>query len=99
MDIKTFSLRLIGLIVLAAFGFVLYAIVSNILILFGMMPTEDGSEGFGQHMTQLAMLLYLFSIPIGFAGIFVKAEWRWALYLCPLYAPSLFAIIHTIING
>lgn len=99
MDTKTFILRLAGLFLFIGLGFVLYAITSNLLILFGMMPTEVGSEGFGQHMTRLAMYLYMLSVPIGFAGIFVKDNWRWALYLCPLYAPSLFAIIHTITQG
>lgn len=96
MDIKTFSLRFLGLLVFAALGFVLYAITSNLLILLGLMPTEDGSEGFGQNMTRLAMLLYMLSLPIGIAGIFIKADWRWALYLCPLYAPSFFAVIYTL---
>jgi hypothetical protein len=96
MDIKTFLLRFLGFILIAVLGVILYAVTSNLMIMFGMMPDEVGSEGFGQHMTQLAMYLYMISIPIGIAGIFLKAEWRWALYLCPLYAPSLFAIVHTI---
>lgn len=99
MTWKLFSIRFAGLLAFAFLGFVLYAITSNMLILTGLMPSGEGSEGFGQDMTHRSMLLYMLSLPIGLAGIFIQQNWRWPLYLCPLYAPSLFAIIHTVMHG
>jgi hypothetical protein len=99
MTWKLFFIKLAGLAVFTAMGFVLYAITSHFLILAGMMPTGEGSEGFGEAMTRQAMYLFMASIPIGFAGIFVKENWRWVLCLCPLYAPSVFAIIHTVTHN
>lgn len=99
MNWKTFLLRFAGLVAFAAMGFALYGITSHLLIMLGLTPDGEGSEGFGIEMTRLAMILYMISIPFGFSGIFIKEDWRWILYLCPLYAPSLFALIHTITHG
>lgn len=99
MNWKIFLLRFAGLFLFAVLGFALYAITSNILILAGLTPDNEGSEGFGLAMTRSAMMLYMFSIPIGLAGIFVKERWGRILYFCPLYAPSLFAVVHTITHA
>ncbi len=98
MNWKTFLLRLGGLIVLTLLGGALYAIIVNILIMMGLTPTGEGSEGFGKVMTMQSVYIYLGAIVAGFTGMFIKEDWRWVLYLCPLYAPSVFAIIYTVIH-
>lgn len=100
MTWKIFLLRFAGLILVIGLGFALYPIMNHALILSGLMPTDEGSEGFGQNMMRQAMYLYMASVPVGFAGIFINDKnWRWPIYLCPLYAPSLFALIHTITHN
>ncbi len=96
MDWKTGSIRFAGLVLFAALGFILYAIVTNILVMAGLTPSGDGSEGFGKDMTHKAMIVFMASLPIGLISLFIKDNWRWVPYLSPLYAPSLFAIVHTL---
>jgi len=96
MTFKLFFIRFGGLIILTLLGGMLWALIVNLLLMADLMPTDDVSSGFGQILTHQSMLVYMGSIIIGIIGIFIRDTWRWVLYLCPLYAASVFAVIHTV---
>jgi hypothetical protein len=93
MTAKTILVRFAGLILMIFTGFVLMAVTFHLTIMLGLAPQGEESAGFGRIVVQKTMLLSVLAAIIGVAGIFIKPDWRWTLYLAPLYAPSLFIIL------
>lgn len=98
MNWKYILLRLAGVAVLFVAGILLYAVTVNILILFGLMPDSLHGQGFGYALTSQTIYVAMGTILISVAGIFIRQKWRNVLYLAPLYAPSVFAIIFTLLH-
>lgn len=99
MNLKIFLLRFAGLILFTIMGGLLVALTLNVLIMIGVMPDAEGTDGFGKVLMRQTAFVYMASIVAGFAGIFVRDSWRWVLYLSPLYAPAVFTAIYTTINA
>ncbi len=94
MDWRTFLYRFMLFIITVVGGGFLFAVTTNILIKLGLM-----ADGFDAR--QLAMqttYIYMAATLAGFVSIFINQNWRKVLLLAPLYAPSLFAIIYTIMH-
>ncbi len=98
MNWKTFAFRFTGLIVIALLAGPLYALTMNLLILANQIPQELIDKAYGSVLTRQCVFVWLFCLPVGFGSIFLKQNWRHALYLSPLYAPSAFAVIYTVIQ-
>lgn len=96
MSAKILILRFAGLALFTFLGFVLMAMVFLSMVILGLTPQGDAGAGFGRDIIQKSMLLGVMSALVGAASIFIKDNWRWVLYLTPLYAPSLFAVIYTL---
>lgn len=98
MNWKDILLRLAGVAVLFVAGILLYAVTANLLILMGLMPEALNGQGFGYALTAQTVYVAMGAVVVGIAGIFIRQKWRNALYLAPLYAPSVFAIVFTLIH-
>ncbi len=98
MDIKTFLTRFGILFIAVAAGLFLYAAIFHTMQALGWMPPEINGKGFGYVVTYNTSFVVMGSIVLGFFSIFIRQNWRYALLLCPLYAPGLFAIAFTLIN-
>ncbi len=93
MNAKTFALRFIFLIVIAIAAGPVYAITVNAMVFFGIAPYD------GTALTMQAVYVWLGCLLIGFGSMFIKDDWRLTLYLSPLYAPSLYILVFTIMQG
>ena len=98
MNWKNFALRFAGLIVIALAAGPLYALTMNLLIIAKQIPQELIDKAFGNTLTLKCVYVWLACLLIGFGSIFIKDSWRHILYFSPLYAPSVFAIIYTVIQ-
>lgn len=99
MNWKIFALRFIGLIVLAAIGIaLLYPLAFHALVLFKLIPEELMDKAFGHALMIKSAFTWMGAVIAGFAAIFLKGHWRYVLYLSPLYAPSVFAIVYTLLQ-
>lgn len=98
MDWKKFLLSFAGFIVIGVTGGFLYAVLVNGMIYFKLMPESIGGQGFAYALTVLASRVWMGAIALSFISLFIKQNWRIVLYTAPLYAPSLFAIVYTVIN-
>jgi ABC-type microcin C transport system permease subunit YejB len=99
MDWKKYGLRFLGLMVLVVAGFYAFALTTNILILIHAFPQELVDKAFGVELAQKTMFVLVGSTLLGLVAVFLKEQWRLILYFSPLYAPSLFAVIYTLMQG
>jgi len=99
MDWKKYGLRFLGLIVLAVAGFYAFAVTTNVLILLHAFPQELVDKAFGVELAQKTMFVLAGSLVLGLISVFLKEQWRLILYFSPLYAPSFFAVIYTIMQN
>jgi hypothetical protein len=96
MNAKSFFIRFAGLTVIAALGWVAFAIAVHGMIMIGMTASEeDGS--FGTVLAHRTAIIWMGAIVLGFISLFIKDSWRNALYFAPLYAPPVFVIFQTIL--
>lgn len=98
MNWKTILIRLAVLIVVIAAGSGLYAVTINILIAAGIMPDQLNGAGFAYALTMQASFVMMGSALAGLVSIFIRQNWRYALLLAPVYAPTIFAVIFTILH-
>ena len=98
MNWKTFALRFAGLIVIALAAGPLYALTMNLLIITKQIPEELIAKAYGNTLTLKCVYVWLVCLLAGFGSIFLKDSWRYILYFSPLYAPSVFSIIYTVIQ-
>lgn len=98
MNLKTFLLRAAVLLIVIAGGFILYAGAFHGLVFLGLMPEQLGNQGFGYVLTYRTSFVFMGAILAGIISLFIRANWRLALLLSPLYAPSLFAVIFTLMH-
>lgn len=98
MTWKRFFVRLLGLIVFAPAGWMLFAATFNTLIFADLTPEDEAAAfSFAKELTFRAAFVFMGSLLAGFAGVFMKDITGRLLYLSPLYAPSLFAIAHALL--
>lgn len=97
MNWKDFALRLVGLIAIAIAAGPLYAVVVNLLLKAGQIPADLVDKAYGTTLITQCVYVWITCLPLGFLAIFLKENWRYLLYFSPLYAPSLYAIIQTIL--
>lgn len=90
-------IKILSLIIFALLGGILFALVTNILIATGAMQNVISYETFGPDMAFKATIVWMVSVVVGFISLFIKQKWRYALTLAPLYMPSLFAVIYTLL--
>jgi hypothetical protein len=95
MNIPTILTRTAGLVVIAALGWVAFAITVHLMIMVGLTArAEDGS--FGTILAQRTALVWMGAVALGIISLFLKENWRNVLYFAPLYAPPVFVIFQTI---
>lgn len=83
--------RLLLVVLFAALGLFLYALVFQLMVAAGLLVADLDGDGFGWALTRRAMLVWLAAIGLALAGSFVRAGWRWPLVLAPVYGPSVYA--------
>ncbi len=91
-------LRIAGLVVASLLGGALYPVTVNILIYFQMMPPEQMGQAFGIVLTNKTVYVWLGANLLGIIALFIPQSWGKILYFSPLYAPSLFAVVYTLMN-
>lgn len=96
MSKKEFFLRFLGFVLIAVAALPVFALTVNALIYFDTVPVELRDTAYGSELIFRSVVVWCGCLVLGFAGIFPKETWRHVLYFSPLYAPSLYAIIHTI---
>ncbi len=96
MSKKEFFIRFLGFLVIAVAAGPIFALTFNGLVLFDLIPQEVKDTAFGRELIFRSVVVWCGSLLLGFIGVFPRESWRYVLYLSPLYAPSLYAIIHTI---
>lgn len=99
MTLKTFFIRFAGLIIIALAAGPVYAVTVNLLILLNLIPIELADKAYGNILTMKAIYVWTGCLLVGFGALFLKEKWGLILYFSPLYAPSLFAIIFTLIQN
>lgn len=98
MSKKEFFIRFLGFVVIAVAAGPFFALTFNALVLFDFIPQEVKDTAFGRELIFRAVVVWCGCLLLGFIGIFPKESWRYVLYFSPLYAPSLYAIIHTLMQ-
>lgn len=88
--------RMIVLLTLSLLGGLAYAFCANLLIMLNAIPTEEATNNFGYIMTQRAVFVWIGAVVLGLISVFIEKKWRYVLLLCPLIAPSLFALLYTL---
>ena len=96
MSKKEFLIRFLGFVVIAVAAGPVFALTFNALVLFDMVPQEIRDTAFGHQLTFKSVMVWCGSLVLSFVGIFPKESWRYVLYFSPVYAPSLYAVIHTL---
>lgn len=86
--------RLLILVILALLGGLVFSFTVNILIMAKTIPTENLSGAFGHEMTQRAVFVWMGSFALGLIGLFMQSKWRFAFFVLPLIAPSLYAVLY-----
>ncbi len=89
-------LKIIILITLSLLGGLAYALTTNFLILANIVPFESVGENFGYEMTSKAVFVWIIAVILGITSLFIKQKWRYVLLLCPLVAPSIFALLFSL---
>lgn len=90
--------KLLWLVLIAGLGGLAYALTANVLVLSGLLQADSVSTSFGVEMTHKAVLVWIACVAVGLAASFMRSKLRYILLLSPLYAPSLFALIYTLLN-
>jgi hypothetical protein len=98
MTLKTFFLRFGGLIVIALAAGPLFAVTMNVMIYFQLFPESLVDKAFGNVLTMKAIYVWMGCLLAGFGSLFLKEQWRLILYFSPLFAPSIFAVIYTLLQ-
>lgn len=91
-------LKLLWVILIAGLGWLLYALTANILVASGLLNANDVTASFGVEMTHKAMIVWLVCLPLSVGASFMQSALRYILLFAPLYAPSVFALLYTLIN-
>ena len=94
----TILLRLIWVVLIAGLGGLVYALTANILVMSGMLNADSVAAAFGFAMTQKAVLVWVGCVVLAVIASFMQGAFRYLLLLSPLYAPSIFAVIYTLLN-
>jgi hypothetical protein len=98
MDWKSLLIRLVVLALAAAGGMTLFSLAFHGLVMLQLVPDQINGVPAGTDITTHAAYAMMASIAIGVIGVFIRPNWRYVLLLAPLYGPTLFAIIYTLIN-
>jgi hypothetical protein len=98
MSSKVFALRFVGLILIALAAGPLYALVMNLLLATEQITPDMVEAAFGSVLTNKCVYIWLGCLLLGFGSLFAQENWRYVLYFSPLYAPSLFAILYTMMQ-
>lgn len=96
MTKKEFFLRFAGFIVIALAALPAFVVTFHVLISLNLIPEEVKDKAFGHELTFRSVIVWCGALVLGFIGIFPKESWRHILYFSPLYAPPLYAILHTL---
>jgi hypothetical protein len=98
MNWKSFALRFAGLLAIALAMFPMFGLTMNLLVLLKLVPLEMMDKAMGTEIARQAMYVWLGCLIPAFASIFFQGSWRYILYFSPLYAPSLFAVVYTLMQ-
>ena len=98
MTKKVFFLRFAGFLLIALAALPVFALTFNALIAMNLVPEDLKDKAFGNELTFRAVIVWCAALLPGFAGIFPNESWRHVLYFAPLYAPALYAILHTLMQ-
>lgn len=98
MNWKTLLIRLGLLIVAVAAGMALLAVSINVMIFLQWLPEAINGIPAGYAILNKTSFVFMGAIVAGIVSIFLTANWRWVFLLAPLYAPTLFAIMYTLMN-
>ncbi len=91
-------LKLLWVVLIAGLGWLVYPLCANILVAAGFLSGDDVGTSFGVEMTHKAVMIWLICVPLSVWATFMQSRWRLILLFAPLYAPSVFAVIYTLLN-
>lgn len=95
MDMQTLF-KIIVLAIVSLVGGLLYPIIVNLLIIADTLPTDSVSDNFGMEMTRKAAAVWMGSSLLGVGYLFARQKSRLVFLMCPLLAPSLFAVLYVL---
>lgn len=98
MNWKNFAIRFAGLIAIGVAAGPLVGLTTNILLKAGLIPEVLIDKAFGHELLSKCVYVWLTCLLFAFASIFLKQNWRYIFYFSPLYAPSVFAVVYTIMQ-
>lgn len=98
MNWKNFTLRFVGLVLIALAAAPLYGLVINLLLATGQITPDMVETAYGNVLTTKCVYIWIGCLLLGFGSLFVKESWRYMLYFSPLYAPILFALLYTVMQ-
>jgi len=90
-------IKTLSLIIFALLGGLVFSLTAHLLIASGAMATAaDTVNNFALDMTEKAVITWFISVVIAIGSLFIQSKWRYVLTLLPLYIPSIFAVIYTL---
>lgn len=94
---KAALLKLLWVILIAGLGWLFYALCANLLVITGLLNADQVATSFGVEMTNKAMIVWLVCVPLSVWASFMQSKLRYILLFAPIYAPSLFALVYTLL--
>lgn len=91
-------IKILLLIIFSLLGGILFSITTNILIATNIINIDNISNSFGSEMTNKAVIIWIICVIAGFGSLFIKQKWRYIITLAPLYLPSIFTIVYSVIS-
>ncbi len=98
MNWKILLTRLALLVIMVAAGMMLLAVTVNGMILLQWLPDAINGIPAGRAILTKTSYVFMAAALAGIISIFLTPNWRWVLLLAPLYAPTLFAIVYTLMH-
>lgn len=93
------AFRVLVFFLVIGIGGLAYALSVNLLMMSGLLQTDQVAASFGTEMTRKAVFIWIVCTGAAVWASFMQRRWRYILLLSPIYAPSGFAILYVLLNG
>lgn len=94
----TTLLKILVWFIVSGAGFMCYPLVANLLVMTGILSADNVAASFGHDMTSKVVVVWVVSTVLAAAAFAGRGWWTWIFRLAPIYLPSAFAIIYTLVS-